>query len=275
MSIMDSEMQYSKNSLFDRVGRTSLQGTKEVREVLDFIGVCTLAFFRVLTKRHRFQWQETWFILQQCGANALPIVTLISFLVGMIMAYVGSVQLQQFGATLFIANLVGLAMVREMGAMMTGVIMCGRTGAAFAAQLGTMKVSEEIAALQTLDVCPIEFLVIPRIVALFLMMPLLTLYANFVGIVGGLVVAVGMEVSVVQYIRQVAVAVDLYGFSTGLIKSTVFGVVVAVCGCLRGMQCGKDSAAVGAATTSAVVCGITSLIVVDALFAVLFNIIGI
>jgi phospholipid/cholesterol/gamma-HCH transport system permease protein len=189
----------------------------------------------------------------------------------LILAYVGSITLRQYGGLVFIANLVGLAMVREMGALMTGVIMSGRTGAAFAAQLGTMKVSEEIAALQTLGLSPVEFLVLPRMIALFLMFPLLTLYADFIGICGGLVVALSMELSYNQFVNQLMSAVDLTNFSVGLIKSFFFGLIVAATGCLRGMQCGNSSAAVGQAATRAVVSGITVMIITDAIFAVIFN----
>lgn len=245
------------------------------RDVLAFIGEAMLVLGKFFTGRARYRRQDFWLTVQEVGVNALPIVTLISFLVGLIMAFVGAVQLQQFGATIYVANLVGLAMVREMGAMMTGIIMAGRTGAAFAAQLGSMKVSEELDALRTMGVSPMEFLVLPRMLALFLMMPLLCLYANFVGILGGLTVSVAMlDISLIAYLRQTTSAIDLGSFSTGLIKSTVFGVLVAATGCLRGMQCGSSSAAVGIAATSAVVSGITCIIIADALFAVIFQIIG-
>jgi phospholipid/cholesterol/gamma-HCH transport system permease protein len=193
---------------------------------------------------------------------------------GLILAYVGAVTLRPYGALLFIANLVGLAMVREMGVMMTGVLMSGRTGASFAAQLGTMKVSEEIAALRTLGLSPIEYLVLPRMIALFLMFPLLTLYANFIGMFGGLIIALTMGVDFSQYVRQLTSAVDLTNLSVGLIKSFVFGLIVAATGCFRGMQCGNSSAAVGLATTRAVVSGITCMVIADAIFAVLFNKLG-
>jgi phospholipid/cholesterol/gamma-HCH transport system permease protein len=239
------------------------------------VGECTLAAGRMLLGRARFRWSDVWLGLEQCGADALPIVSLISFLVGLILAYVGAITLRQYGGLIFIANLVGLAMVREMGAMMTGVIMSGRTGAAYAAQLGSMKVSEEIAALSTLGLSPVEFLVLPRMIALFLMFPLLTLYADFIGILGGLVVALSMDLTYTQYTHQLMLAVDLRNFSVGLIKSCFFGVIVAVSGCLRGMQCGASSAAVGQATTRAVVTGITCMIVADAVFAVIFNVLRI
>lgn len=264
-----------ERSLFYRVGSSSIVFAEELWEVFNFIGECTVAMGRFFAAKARMRWSDVWLTIQQSGPEALPIVALISFLVGLIMGFVGAVQLQQFGASIYVANLVGLAMVREMGAIMTGIIMCGRTGAAFAAQLGSMKVSEEIDALQTMGLSPIEFLVLPRMLALIIMMPLLVLFADFIGIIGGLAVSLMvLDVTFQQYINQTIRAIDLVQFSTGIIKASVFGVIVAATGCLRGMQCGNSSSAVGLATTSAVVTGITGIIVADALFAVLFNILG-
>jgi len=258
-------------NLFARIGTHAVNATRDTFEVLQFLGDCTLALFKFVTFRARFRWADVWLEIQHCGADALPIITLIAFLMGLILAYVGAVTLRPYGGLIFVANLVGLAMVREMGVMMTGVIMSGRTGAAFAAQLGTMKVSEEIAALRTMGLSPIEYLVLPRMIALFVMFPLLTVYANFVGMAGGLVVAMSMGLSHAQYLHQLTGAVDLNHFSIGIIKSFFFGLIVAATGCLRGMQCGNSSAAVGLSTTSAVVSGITCLVVADAVFAVIFN----
>jgi phospholipid/cholesterol/gamma-HCH transport system permease protein len=193
----------------------------------------------------------------------------------MILAFVGAIQLQQFGAEIYVANLVGVAMLREMGAMMAAIIMAGRTGAAFAAQLGTMRVTQEIDALTTMGISPMDFVVLPRILALCLMMPLLALFADLVGVLGGAVVGATMlDLSPSLYLRQTVEAVSFSDFSAGLLKSAVFGVLIAVAGCLRGMQCGNSSSAVGEAATSAVVTGIVLIIVADATFTVLFNIVG-
>ena len=214
--------------------------------------------------------------IQECGAQALPIVTLISFLVGLILAFVGAVQLKQFGAQIYVANLVGLGMAREMGAMMTAIIMAGRTGAAFAAQLGTMRVNQEIDALTTLGIAPMQYLVLPRMLALMLMMPLLCLYADLVGIVGGAVVGITMlDLGIVEYFNQTQQALSVTDFVLGLIKSVVFGVLVAIAGCLRGMQCGNSSAAVGNAATSAVVTGIVFIVVSDSILTVLYDVLGV
>jgi phospholipid/cholesterol/gamma-HCH transport system permease protein len=270
----DARPAHVREGFFAHVGDEALVAVDDVKEIFQFLGEVTIATTRFFMGKARFRWSDVWLNMQQCGSDALPIVSLISFLVGLILAYVGAITLKQYGGLIFIANLVGLAMVREMGAMMTGVIMSGRTGAAFAAQLGTMKVSEEIAALRTLGLSPIEFLVLPRMIALFVMFPLLTLYASFIGIVGGLVVALSMDLSYSQYVNQLTSAVNLSNFSVGMIKGFVFGLIVAATGCLRGMQCGNSSAAVGQATTRAVVSGITCMIVADAIFAVIFNVLN-
>jgi phospholipid/cholesterol/gamma-HCH transport system permease protein len=263
-------------SILLRIGSSTIAATQGAAEIVDFLGQVTLAVGRMLTFRARFQRSDLFLVIQECGVQALPIVTLISFLVGLILAFVGSVQLQQFGATIYVANLVGLAMAREMGAMMTAIIMAGRTGAAFAARLGTMKVTEEIDALTTMGISPLEFLVLPRMLALSLMMPLLCLYSNLVGLIGGLCVAIGMlDINLSLYIQQTLGAVSLTDFATGLFKSAVFGVLIAIAGCLRGMQCGNSASAVGDATTSAVVSSIVLIVVADGGFAVLFNLLHI
>ena len=200
----------------------------------------------------------------------------MSFLLGVILAFVGAVQLQQFGATVYVANLVGVAMVRDMGAMMTGIIMAGRTGAAFAAQLGTMKVTQEIDAFTTMGFSPLEFLVLPRMIALILMMPLLALYSDLVGILGGAAVGLGMlDLSATTYFRETMHAINLTDFFGGVFKSAVYGVLIALSGCLRGLECGSSSSAVGDATTSAVVTGIVFIIATCGLFSVIFYILGI
>jgi phospholipid/cholesterol/gamma-HCH transport system permease protein len=214
--------------------------------------------------------------MQASGSQALPIVSLISGLIGLILAFMGAIQLRQFGAQIYVADLVGIGMTREMGAVMTGIIMAGRTGAAFAAQLGTMQVNEEIDAYTTLGISPMEFLVLPRMLALVLMMPLLCMYADLMGILGGLVVATGMlDVSLVEYVNETRAAVSLTDVALGVVKSGLFGVLIALAGCLRGMQCGRSASAVGDAATSAVVTGIVFIIATDGLLAVITEAIGV
>jgi phospholipid/cholesterol/gamma-HCH transport system permease protein len=230
----------------------------------------------MMTARARFQSRDLWVLIQECGVQALPIVSLISVLVGLILAFVGAVQLQQFGAQIFVADLVAIAMTREMGAMMAAIIMAGRTGAAFAAQLGTMQVNEEIDALKTLGISPIDFLVLPRMTALILMLPLLTIYADVLGIIGGALVGVVMlDLPPILYWNQTVQAITLNDVLLGVGKSAVFGVLIALSGCLRGIQSGRSASAVGAAATSAVVTAIVLIVVFDGIFAVIANILGI
>lgn len=188
----DAARGQARKSLFEVIGEETLELVRSSREMVTFIGEAALAFGRLVAGRARFRRVDFFALLQDCGARALPIVSLISVLVGLILAFVGAVQLRLFGAQIYVADLVGLGMAREMGAMMTAVIMAGRTGAAFAAQLGTMQVNEEIDALETLGISPMEFLVLPRMISLALMMPLLCLYADLMGILGGAVVGISM-----------------------------------------------------------------------------------
>jgi phospholipid/cholesterol/gamma-HCH transport system permease protein len=258
-----------------RVGTATVSLWSGAASMLAFLGETCLAMAALLRGKARFRGVDLALFVQDCGARALPIVTLISVLVGMILAFVGAVQLRQFGAQIYVADLVGIAMVREMGAMMTAIIMAGRSGAAFAAQIGTMQVNEEVDALTTMGISPIEFLVVPRMTALVLMMPLLTVYADLLGILGGTFVGVTMlDLSPTQYLLETRKALALVDFAMGLVKSVVFGVLVGVAGCLRGMQCGRSSAAVGIAVTSAVVTAIVFIIVSDAVLTVVYDALG-
>ncbi|MGD8981412.1 MAG: ABC transporter permease [Desulfobacterales bacterium] len=258
------------------VGAETVHFFRSAREMIAFIGGAFLAFIRFFKGKARYRRTDLTMAIQECGAQALPIVSLISLLVGLILAFVGAIQLKMFGAQIYIANLVGIAMVRVMGAVMTGTIMAGRTGAAFAAQIGTMEVNEEIDALKTLGISPMEYLVLPRMLALVLMMPLLCLYADLMGILGGSIVAVGMfDINMFQYYIQTKGAVSLNDFWIGLFTSAVFGVLVALAGCLRGMQCGRSASDVGNAATSAVVTSIVSIIVATAVITIMCNVIGI
>jgi phospholipid/cholesterol/gamma-HCH transport system permease protein len=260
-----------RDPILARIGKATIATTASAGRMLDFLGEAFLAFLKLLRGQARFRRVDLALLVQECGAQALPIVTLITFLVGAILAFIGAVQLQQFGAQIYVANLVGLAMVLEMGAMMTAIIMAGRTGAAFAAQLGTMQVNQEIDALTTLGVSPMEFLVVPRLLALVLMVPLLTIYADLMGILGGAAIAATtLDVSLPVYFRQLQEGVTLKACAQGLIKSAVYGAIVALSGCLRGMQSGRSAAAVGEAATSAVVTGIVGIIVSSAILTVIY-----
>jgi phospholipid/cholesterol/gamma-HCH transport system permease protein len=265
-----------KQPLLARIGIAALAARDEARDFLRFVGQTALAFAALLRGQARFRMEDLWLYIQQVGADALPIITLISFLVGVIMAFVGAVQLEKFGAAIYVADLVGIAVVREMGAMMTGIVMAGRTGAAFAAQLGTMKVTQEVDALTTMGISPMEFLVLPRALALCLMMPLLCLYSDLIGILGGAAIATGMlGLSLPVYFTELFQAVDTADLAGGVFKASVYGVLIALAGCLRGMQSGNSASAVGDAATSAVVTGIVLIISACGTFAVVFYVLGI
>ena len=263
----------ARRNIVWRLGDTVLRKGAALREPVTFIGASLITFGRFFLGRARFRASDVMVIMQECGAEALPIVGIIALLVGMIFAFVGAIQLQQFGADIYDANLVAVAMFREMGAVMTGIVLAGRTGAAFAAQIAAMQSNEEIDALSTLGIPAMEFLVLPRMLALVLMTPLLCIYADLLGLAGGYLVAMGtLNVTSTAYLLQTQSAVTLIDFSIGVAKGAVFGVLIAITGCLRGMQAGRSAAAVGAAATSAVVSGILAIIVTDAVFSVLLNI---
>ncbi|MCU0586940.1 MAG: ABC transporter permease [Syntrophobacteraceae bacterium] len=265
-----------REGILASLGDKAIAWWSGVLEVLAFIGEAAVALGRFFTGRARFQRSDLLMLIQQCGAQTLPIVSLISLLVGLILAFVGAVQLRMFGAQIYVASLVGIAMVRVMGAIMTGVIVAGRTGAAFAAELGTMQVNEEIDALRTLGIPPMEFLVLPRMLALMIMMPLLCLYADLMGILGGLIVGVLMlDLNAMEYMVKTQESVTLVFLWIGLFHGAVFGVLIALSGCLRGIQCGRSASAVGQATTSAVVTSIVSIIVATAIITVVCDVLNI
>jgi phospholipid/cholesterol/gamma-HCH transport system permease protein len=258
------------------VGEHAIIFFRSTVQLLSFIGETTLSLLNFIRGKARFRRIDLLLFIEECGADSLPIVTLISVLVGLILALDGAVQLKLFGAQIYVANLVAIAMAREMGALMTGIIMAGRIGAAYAAQLGTMQVNEEIDALTTMGIRPMEFLVLPRLLAMLLMMPLLTLYSDLLGILGGAIVGVGiMDITPVQYFTQTQASLDLTNISLGIAKGGIYAIIIALSGCMRGMQSGRSAAAVGEATTSAVVTAIVGIIVTDGIFAVLSDALGI
>ncbi len=262
--------------ILDRIGTTTLKVKGSAQSMIQFVGEVTLSIGRFLKGKAMFQKSDLLLYTQQAGVQALPIVTLINLLIGLILAFVGAIQLQMFGAEIYVADLVAIGMVREMGAMMTAIIMAGRSGAAYAAQLGTMMVNEEIDALETFGINPIDFLVLPRIIALASMVPLLSLYAGFIGIVGGLLVSMLMlDISATQYLAETIEAITPVTFLLGVIKAVIYGILVAFAGCYRGMQSGRSSAAVGASTTSAVVTAIVMIIVASAITTIIFFVIGV
>jgi len=263
-------------TFLEQVGENALARMAHGRELLTFTGELVFSCRRFLTGKATYLRSDVVQYMQEAGAEAFAIVSLISFLIGMIFAFVGVMQLELFGAGIFTADLVAIAMIREMAPIMTGIIMAGRTGAAYAAQIGTMKVNEEIDALTTLGINPIDFLVTPRMFALIVMMPLLTVYSSLMGIIGGTFVGLAMlDVTLLQYVSQTIEAVHLNSLFGGLFKSIVYGGLVALAGCQNGMACGNSALAVGECTTKAVVSGIVLIVVSAAVLTVIYINLGI
>jgi len=262
-------------NLVARIGRNVVERMLSGIDLLRFIHEVAHSFGRLLRGRARFRRRELGLMMQACGADALPIVSVISLLVGTIVAFLGAIQLQAFGVQIFVADMVAIGMFREMGALMTAVIMAGRTGAAFAAQLGTMQVNEEIDALKTMGISPVDFLVLPRMMALLLVMPLLTMYSNVLGVLGGLLVGVGMlDLTTIAFYTEAAKALSLDDITVGLVKSIIFGGLIALAGCMNGMRCGRSASAVGEATTAAVVSAIVYIIIADSVVAIITTLTG-
>ncbi len=277
MASHESSVPFDRTESFlATVGLATADTLAKARAISSFVGECVLSTVRLVRSPQRFRWRDCFTEMQQCGAMALPIVSLVSLLVGVTLAYTGALVLRQYGGDIYIADLIGLAMVREMGAVMTGVVLAGRTGAAFAATLGNMKANEEIDALETLGIPAVQFLVLPRILALGLMMPFLVLYSDALGIIGGLLVAYGqLSIPPAAFWAEMLTIVDLSDVASGVIRGVAFGVIIGLAGCLRGLQAERSAAGVGRAATSAVVTAILLMIVADAIFAVLFNALGI
>ena len=258
----------------ERVGEVGAVVLQEGYERIAFVGESAVGIAEVLAHPHRIRWRDALVIAQRVGADAVPIVVLIGFLIGVILAFQTAVALRDFGADIFVANAVSLAVLRELGPLMTAIVLAGRSGSAFAAEIGTMKVNEEIDALVTMGLSPVRFLVVPRLLAGFLLCPLLTVIADLLGLFGGAVVMRGFGIPLVTYFKQVesiATQGDLFG---GLLKAFAFGLLIAGVGCLRGLKTGEGASAVGQSTTHAVVGGIILVIAADSVFAVIFNVIG-
>ncbi len=273
---MDARRVKRQVSWLQFVSRFAANGIKQGEDILVFIGEMALSLLAVVRGEAHFRRVDLLLYIQECGPSALPIVSLISLLVGLILAFVGALELSLFGAQIYIANMVTLGMTREMGGLMTAIIMSGRTGAAYAAQIGAMHVNDEIDALKTMNLEPMAFLVLPRVLALIMIMPLLCLYADLMGIMGGGLVTVSLfDVSLTEYLNRTSHAVHLADFFVGFFKSAVFGVLIAVSGCMRGMQCGRSASAVGDAATSAVVTSIVFIVVADSLMTIMCNRLGI
>lgn len=261
-----------KDSPVERIGAAAMKFGKDARELISFTGEVILGLRSAAADPLRMRWRETWHYMERAGVDGLPIVSLISFLMGVITAFQAAIQLTQFGADIYIANLVGLSIVRELGPLMTAIIAAGRSGAAFAAEIGTMKVSDEVDALETMGLDRTRFLVTPKVLALLFMLPCLTLYADAIGILGGLTVAtMWLELPAQVYIQQLQRVLVPWDIISGLVKSVAFALLISGVGCLRGLQAKTGAESVGRITTSAIVAGIFLIIVADAIFTVMFH----
>ena len=260
-------------SLVEQAGAFGIRFVAGLREFTAFTGEVIIGLVDAVRHPRQIRWRETWLYMQRAGYEALPIVSLISFLMGLITAFQAAVQLRQFGADIYVASLVGLSVTRELGPLMTAIIAAGRSGAAFAAEIGTMKVSEEVDAMAAMGLDRTRFLVTPKVLALVIMLPLLTLYADLLGILGGLFVAsVQLNIPAVVYFSTMKYYMDFWDVAQGLVKAGVFAFLIALVGCLRGFEAEQGAESVGRITTSAIVSGIFAIILSDAVFTVLFNV---
>jgi phospholipid/cholesterol/gamma-HCH transport system permease protein len=260
--------------LLEQVGGGAIELGYDIADLVAFIGESTLAFRRALLRPKLVRWREVLEFADITGVDALPIIALLGFLIGLITAFQSAVPLRAYGADLFVANLLGLSLLRELGPLLTAVILAGRSGSAFAAEIGTMKVEEEIDALVTMGLDPVLFLVVPRTLAAVVMMPLLTIFLEICGLAGGAIVMRSFGIPPTSYIHQLLSALTLHDLLGGLVKSVVFGILVAGIGCYRGLGTGSGPSAVGASTTSAVVSGIVLIILADGVFSVLYYMLG-
>jgi phospholipid/cholesterol/gamma-HCH transport system permease protein len=258
-----------------QVGEAAVNLWKDLAGLVGFVGELAAALGAAALHPRNVRWRDALLAAENAGVNALPIVALISFLIGLIMAFQSAIPMRQFGAEIYVADLVALSMLRELGPLMTAIILAGRSGSAFAAEIGTMKVNEEIDALTTMGLDPVRFLVITRVIAAVLMMPLLTLFSNLMGLVGGAIVFLSFDFPLVTYYHEVLSAVHLKDLNSGLAKSFVFGILVSAIGCLRGLQTRTGASAVGLSATRAVVSGIVLIVLADGVFSVVFYYLGI
>jgi phospholipid/cholesterol/gamma-HCH transport system permease protein len=265
----------SLGGLAEEIGEATVEVWRDVQTLVSFVGELGAGLVHAAIHPRGVRWRDALRVAEAAGVNALPIVALVSFLMGLIMAFQAAIPLRQFGAQLFIANLIGLSMLRELGPLMTAIILAGRSGSAFAAELGTMKVREEIDALKTMGLDPVRFLIVTRVIAAVCMTPLLTIFADLVGLMGGSVVMLSLGFPLITYFHQVQYAVTYGSLIGGLVKSFVFGILVAGIGCLRGLQTKTGASSVGESTTSAVVSGIILIAITDGIFSVVYYYLGV
>jgi len=260
---------------FEQIGEATLEFVREVQVMLGFLGQLLVAVGGVIREPKSGNFRELPSTMERTGADAVPIVLLINFLVGLVMAFQASVQLKRFGANILVADLIGISITRELGPLMTAIVVCGRSGAAFAAELGSMKVNEEVDALRTMGLGPMGYLVLPRLLALMIVMPLLSLLADVMGILGGLIVAItSLELTATAYLNEIEKAVSPWDVTSGLIKSVLFAFAIAMIACQQGLATEGGAEGVGRRTTAAVGITLFTLILTDAAFTVFFRMVG-
>lgn len=261
-----------KTGLLEHIGRRVWRNLETLPDMLAFVGESAMVLLRLLAQPRRIRWRAILYNLQTAGFEAMPIVGLLTFLMGVVISYQGSDQLQRFGADIFIVDLVGLSMVRELAPLLTAIIIAGRSGSAYAAQIGTMKVTEEIDALRTIGIGAQELLVLPKMLALIIALPLLTVFADMAGIFGGMVMAYSrLDISFIAFLNRLDDAVSLSSFLVGIAKAPVFAAIIALTGCFQGFRVGGSADSVGQQTTVSVVQSIFLVILADALFSIVFN----
>lgn len=271
-TVLDKSTPVEKNELtpVEQVGEASLKVAEDFTSITIFLGDLLLALSQALLHPAGIRWKDFFFYVKRAGVDGLPIVALLSFLLGLIIAFMSSLQLKQFGANVYVASLVGFGMVRELGPILTAIIIAGRSGSAFAAEIGTMKVNEEVDALVTMGFNPTRFLALPKVLAAMLVVPILTLYSDVFGILGGLMVGVmGFDLTAFSYLQQTVKSIDIFDVVTSLVKSVLFAVLIAGIGCQRGFRVKGGAESVGLYTTSAVVAGLFLIIIADSLFAII------
>ncbi|MBU0463490.1 MAG: MlaE family lipid ABC transporter permease subunit [Proteobacteria bacterium] len=256
-------------------GKNLSDTLSETKEFITYIGEITWALIQSLKHPKTIRWADTFLVAERAGVDALPIVALISFIVGLVMAFQAAIPMRMFGAELYVANLIGIAMIRELGPLMTAIVLAGRSASAFAAEIGTMRINEEIDALTVMGLDPIRFLIVPRVIALTIITPLLTIFSNLVGILGGALVITSLGYPIISYYNQIASFVEWNDFAGGLVKCFVFGILIATSGCIRGYQTQSGPSAVGVSTTRAVVTGIILIAVFDGIFSIIYYYLGV